>query len=270
LMKSLHTVGDSPMPLGEFLEAYLTPEGALFEPANYWDYPPEGRWKYSNVGATLGGYLVERLTNQDFADYCRKNVLKPLGMVKSSFRLTDIPIDDVAMPYEYQRFDDSFRPLGHRGMPYYPAGTLRTNAGELARLVVMMAGDGRIDGQQFLARETVEEIRRVQYPGRWPHQGLIWYYGEYNGERALGHQGGGTGVAAKMFFRPADGVGVVLLASGEWGSLVERLLVEQVMFTLFDTAERISPWRVPTVGPNQGLRPEPMNEPMMGANANDR
>ena len=231
--------GDSDLPLGGFLRAYLTEDGELYKENHFWDYPPGGRWKYSNIGASLAAYVVEEITGTPYAAYCKRFVFGPLGMTDSSYRLRDLDSAMVAMPYEYEFFPAGYLALGHYGMPYYPAGTVRTTAPELARVMIMMHGGGEIDGERVLSREAVAEIMRRPYPERWPHQGLLWYYGAYDGREVFGHQGGGMGVASKMFYRPEDGVGVVLLANGAWGGLWERLIIEGAMFHLFRAAERI-------------------------------
>ena len=51
----------------------------------------------------------------------------------------------------------------------------------------------------------------------WRHgQGLIWYRFGLHGMRLMGHNGGDNGVATQMYFRPDDGVGVIVLANGNW------------------------------------------------------
>ena len=245
VLRSLYSDGDSPLPLEEFLADYLVPDGEYFAASNFYDFPPQSRWKYSNVAAAVAGLVVEQLSGEDFAEYCHAHVLQPLGLGGSSYRLADLSPADVAMPYEYNQRTEQNEPFGHYGLPFYPGGTLRTSAVGLARILAMMAGDGELDGQRLLAPGTVAEIREVQYPDRWPSQGLFWYYGLYNDREVFGHQGGGDGVAAKMFYRPDDGVGVVLLANGSWGNLLERLVVEEAIIALFGAADELgrAPWR---------------------------
>jgi CubicO group peptidase (beta-lactamase class C family) len=73
-----------------------------------------------------------------------------------------------------------------------------------------------LDGVQILKPETVEEMRRIQYPAIAPQFGVFWYYKNLRGWELMGHNGGNYGVATEMFFRPEDGVGVILLMNGDW------------------------------------------------------
>jgi hypothetical protein len=56
-------------------------------------------------------------------------------------------------------------------------------------------------------------MRRVQFPEVQSDQGLVWFYKD--GGALLGHDGSDWGWSSEMFFRVADGVGVVLLVNGD-------------------------------------------------------
>jgi hypothetical protein len=95
---------------------------------------------------------------------------------------------------------------------------------------MFMAG-GAYQGADIVSPSSVAEMARVQFPSVAPHQGLIWYYAD-NG--LFGHSGGITGVGGLMYFRPADGTGVIVLVNGDMnnphgvfaGAILERLFAE--------------------------------------------
>ena len=101
----------------------------------------------------------------------------------------------------------------------------------------MFIQGGTYDGTQILVAETVQEIRRVQYPKVDAQQGLLWYYKELDGMSLLGQNGGELGVAAEMFFRPDDGTGVILLMKGDWLALNHYLImaIEAKLFSMADS-----------------------------------
>jgi CubicO group peptidase (beta-lactamase class C family) len=232
---------DCPIPLAEFLENYLTPGGAYYDAdANFWDWRPGRRWKYSNVAVSLAGHLVEIISGVDYAEYCRQHVFAPLDMAQATYRLSDLAPGEAAVPYIYLPLARRFLRTPRDGFPFYPAGTLQASVTELAQLMMMYIGAGRYDGAQVLDPVAVEQIERVQYPMRWPNQGLVWYWVTYDDKDTLGHQGGGVGVLGKLFFSPSEGVGVALLANAGWDTIFEFAHVEIMMVELFRLTDRLS------------------------------
>jgi CubicO group peptidase (beta-lactamase class C family) len=47
---------DNPIPLGEFVQAYLTVDGRFFDTANFSSYPPGTEKDYSNIAYGLAGW----------------------------------------------------------------------------------------------------------------------------------------------------------------------------------------------------------------------
>src|SRR6185436_7595239 len=62
--------------LGEYLKTHIP--GRI--------YPPGTVPAYSNYGAALAGYIVERVSGIPFDQYIEENIFKPLGMTHSTFR----------------------------------------------------------------------------------------------------------------------------------------------------------------------------------------
>ena len=83
-----HTPGMS--DLGNF----SAPSADKLVPYNQWikTHIPQRLWapgtetSYSNYGAALAGYIVERVSGMPFADYTEQRLFRPLGMTSSTFR----------------------------------------------------------------------------------------------------------------------------------------------------------------------------------------
>ena len=91
----------------------------------------------------------------------------------------------------------------------------------------------------MLRPDTVQEMRRSQLPGIRVGQGLIWYTFHLHGRRLMGHNGGDSGVATQMYFRPDDGAGVIALANGDWRRTGTTWPLQQIVGRLFDEADRL-------------------------------
>ncbi len=81
--------GDEPTePLGDFLADYFTLEGASYSPDNFLDARPGDSRDYSNIGASLAGFIVERAVGELLPDYTRKHIFAPLGMTSTVWKLS--------------------------------------------------------------------------------------------------------------------------------------------------------------------------------------
>ncbi len=265
IMDSLYVWGiDSPVSLEQFMEDYLTRRGNFYNPdTNFYNDKPGTTYHYSNIGSTLAAYLVELITEIPFDRYCDLFIFSPLGMSETSWRLANVDLTRLAMPYKYQRgffqdypvtlfkypeysgnspdfaiFHNGYTPYGFYTYPDYPDGLLKTTAPQLARFLAMFMQQGELNGIKILQKETVEEICRIQNPDIDPCQGLIWHYKKLSDWALLGHSGGDLGVATKMFFRPDDGIGVILLMNGDW-SFFNESIIEEIEVRLFKEAELI-------------------------------
>jgi CubicO group peptidase (beta-lactamase class C family) len=242
--------GDSPIALGDYLRRYLTPDGDLFRPLHtFGSWRPGGRYEYCNIAASLAGFAVEAASVSDFDTWCERRIFGPLGMTETSWHLAELDRTLVAMAYGYR--GGRFEPYGLYGYPDYPDGQLRTSARHLAHHLLAFMEFGRLDGVRILQEETVREMRRSQIPDLVDGQGLIWYAFRRAGRRLIGHNGGDWGVATQMYFRPDDGVGVVVLANGNWHWTGSRYPLASVTDRLFTEADRL--------GTSRSLEQEPLD-----------
>jgi CubicO group peptidase (beta-lactamase class C family) len=198
--------GDPTVTLRDFVA------GAAAEPASWSAAEPGTAYSYSNLGASLAGFLVEAISGESLETYSQKHIFQPLGMSETSWFAKGLDPSHIAMPYEF--VDGAFQPQGNYGVPFYPATELRTSVNQLARFLIMFEEHGELDGARILHPETVDEMRRPQIPNLDPDQGIIWHYDSGMGTKVFGHTGGYFGVTTDMEFDPATGAGYVVLMNG--------------------------------------------------------
>lgn len=216
VIRSHYVDGDSTMALQEFLEGYLVPGGADYDAAkNFTADAPGAAKKYSNIGATLAAYMVERVTGTPFDAYCEARIFTPLKMTETSWHLAGLDPSHVAFPYMYDGNPPQSRRLEHYGYPDYPDGALRTSAPQLARLLMAYINKGELDGARVLKEETVASILQIQDEALDPIQGLIWNYDYTDDEEKVGHSGSDDGVSTTMYYRVSDGIGVIMLSNSD-------------------------------------------------------
>ena len=221
---------DSQVPLADFMFDYFDQSGTNYSAAqNFYNVMPGTQSFYSNEGAVLAAYLVETTSGISFAEYCNQNIFTPLCMNNTSWFLSSLDTNNVAMPYKYSGVN-GYVPIGYYCFPDYPGGQLRTSVISLGKFLAMMMNNGSLNNQQILNTASVNEIFTRQIPGIDSTKGLLWYQKNIGGRNCWGHYGGDAGVSSNMYFSPDDSTGIILLANGGFPQY-------NILDAMFDYAE---------------------------------
>lgn len=165
-------------------------------------YPPDSTVKYSAAGISVLGYLMEKTVQRPAADWLEQSVLQPVGMQRSSFRLTDNLRRDLAAgtihTYDGRQFEAPVFDLGTA-----PANNLYTTVVDLGRFIEMILNSGAIAAEQILSPETLHEMLRM----RFPTADLL------DGRRVISFRGTLSGHAASISMLPEDSLGVAVMTN---------------------------------------------------------
>ncbi|MFZ0544553.1 MAG: serine hydrolase [Candidatus Promineifilaceae bacterium] len=239
VLLALYVQGDSPIALGTLLTEYFTPGGMYYHGLkNFYANEPGTVFHYCNVAVALAGYIAEVVSGHSFEDHTQMGIFGPLGMDETAWRLADLDINHIAMPYRHTG-GGSYQPYGQYGYPDIPDGALRTSVNQLARFLIAFINNGTYNGITILDPQTVAEMKTEQIPAIHPGQCIIWYQEERNGDLLLGHNGGDDGVTTQMFFRLSDGVGTILLANGDAANQNEFEAFLAIQDRLYEEADTI-------------------------------
>lgn len=188
---------------------YLIAAGLLPAPADYTgprtlsEYLPtlkkEGEhgaaFQYKSVDTEVVGWLIQRVTGQDFASLLSKRVWAPLGAQEDAYLWVD--------------------PLGARVTSVGVSATLR----DLGRLGDMLRQNGRYNGRQIVSSASVAEIRRGADPQKFRAAGMTMRDGySYHNHWWVAHDRDGSFEAKGLngqhiHVNPAAGLVVVKLSS---------------------------------------------------------
>jgi CubicO group peptidase (beta-lactamase class C family) len=205
-------------------------------------YPLGFQRKYSDLGFTILGEVIEKLSGLSLEEFEMKNIFVPLGMKSTCYNplkkgFTKIAATSHGNPYEYRMVHDTslhMRPPGldpdswngwrkytlcgevNDGNAWYAGGGVCGAAGlfstvsDLQILVNMLMNRGRIGDRQFIRPETIENfLTQDQF-----NNGLGWMMDPLNSfmknapQGSFGHTGfTGTSITAI----PADHLTLILL-----------------------------------------------------------
>ncbi|KPM46759.1 serine hydrolase domain-containing protein [Jiulongibacter sediminis] len=217
---------DCPMTLETFFEETFTENGLYYSKNNFSNIEPGTAEDYSNLGSALLGYLVQRITQMPFDEYCKQHIFEVLSMSKTEWRLAKTPLNELAIPYS----SETNRANPHYTFPDYPNGGLRSSLHDLSIFLRAIIQDGTFQGHQILSASSMAEMKKFQFGST--EQCLSFYYETINGKKYLGHSGGEMGVTTEMYFDRDTGLGVVLLCNDEDADL------ENIMALLFHYGEK--------------------------------
>lgn len=153
-------------------------------------FPPGKVVAYSNYGATLAGYIVQRLSGEPFEQYVANHIYQPLGMQHSTFvqPLPPALAPDMSQGYA-QASDGKSKPF--EIVEVAPAGSVSASATDMARFMIAQLDDGSDGGAPILDAKTLALMHSPQSrmaPGMNGFD-LGFYQENRNGLRIIGHAG---------------------------------------------------------------------------------
>jgi len=191
---------DRLMPIGAYLK--------LWTPTRI--FAPGTTSAYSNYGATIAGYIVERLSGEPFDSYVQNHIFGPLGMTHATF---DQPLPARLAPdmaTGYSRASEPPKPFELINVG--PAGSLSASGGDMARFMIAHLEHGRYGSAQILSPET-EALMQAPQPKLIPGlngMALGFYHEDMNGHVVVGHAGDTEYFHSDMHLLANDDVGLFI------------------------------------------------------------
>jgi CubicO group peptidase (beta-lactamase class C family) len=172
------------------------------------------RFKYSNIGFSLLGAIIEAATGEPYADHVRAALLDPLGLAATTPDIAPDAAGDVAghatgdtsLSYAAERI-----PIDHIATGAMAAATgFSSTAGDVVRWAAAhFMGDERI---------LSDDAKRAMQHTQWDvaasgEYALGFQVADLGGRRVLGHGGGFPGFITHTWFDPVDRLAVSVLTN---------------------------------------------------------
>jgi CubicO group peptidase (beta-lactamase class C family) len=197
-----HYGGDSPTPLGEFLEDYLSPNGKNYSKNNFIDNKPGEKFEYSNIGAGLAGYIVEIVTGKPLNVITREIIFEPLGMHNTCWFLSEMAISKHSKLYESTENNTVLKEIQLYGLTTYPDGGVRTTITDLSYYLLCIMNNGSYREKRILKEASIVDMLTPDYIDSYTK---FWEKGE-----EIGHGGRDPGVSTRMSFDPKEKRGIII------------------------------------------------------------
>lgn len=224
---------------GDIFEDYGIGDDALakgIEAAVNWkqEREPGEVWSYCNSGFYLAGRVIEHIVGQPFESIVAERVFAPLGLERSFWFAQEAIMYSAAAGHNQNPGEDAPTVAHPWAIPRAsnPAGAIISNVEDLLKFCAFHMGDGTVDGEQVLSRESIQAMQsvqaRVNSVSSW---GIGWSLDTRGGVDIIRHGGGTNGHITQMLAVPEQNFALSVLTNssrgGEVIGPVEKWLLEK-------------------------------------------
>ena len=158
---------------------------------------------YSNWGAALAGFIVERVSGQSFDEYVAKHIFAPLGIQDAELKpqWTAETLKRKINGYSYSK--KGFRKEEFMRLRLYPAGSLNGTPNALIKYAAELTKKSGEHSLLFSDPATKDKLFCETYRSFGAASGLahgFWEYTKNNG--IFGHEGGTYGFQTQLWVQP--------------------------------------------------------------------
>ncbi|MEQ6900829.1 serine hydrolase domain-containing protein [Nocardioides sp. YIM 152588] len=217
------------------LEKYVAELGEAAQ-----NHPLGATWSYCNSGYSLLGRIIEVVTGQTWDEAMKERLFAPLGLTHT----TTLPEEAMVFGHSVGHLKGGDEPVVAPvwGMPRSvgPAGLITSRVEDVLAFARMhLTGGTAQDGTRVLSEAGVAEMadfqtecpEKILLGDSW---GLGWFRCDWNGHRAIGHDGNTIGQAAFLRLLPEAGIAVAVNTNIGSAIPLYQDLYEEIFKTLVD------------------------------------
>lgn len=185
------------------------PSSPLETIARFRDLPlqfdPGDRWRYSNSGYVILGYIIEQVSGRPYDAFMQENIFGPLQMDDSGY---DHNLDTIATGYKGAGSRWVKAEAIDMSIPY-AAGALYSTVEDLYRW------DQALYTEHLIPKSLMAEMLAPHVGSPIGNFGYGWIVTDKHGRGVVRHGGGGDGFATLIERYPDDRVMLVVLSNRE-------------------------------------------------------
>ncbi|MBV8342809.1 MAG: serine hydrolase [Gammaproteobacteria bacterium] len=206
-------------------------------------FAPGSTPAYSNYGASLAGYIVERVSGEPFDAYLEHHIFGPLEMTHSTFRQPLPAALEPFMAKGYRLGSGDAEPFEYVGPR--PAGSMSASADDMAHFMIAHLQNGEYRGNRILSVATARTMHDSPYAGGigpLNRMELGFFETNINGREVIAHLGDTEWfhTSLHLFLKEGAGLYASFSSPGKDGA------VQTLRNQLFqDFADRYFPEAVP-------------------------
>jgi CubicO group peptidase (beta-lactamase class C family) len=186
---------------------------------------------YSNYGASLAGYIVQRVSGMSYDEYIETNILQPLGMAHTTSRQPLPPELAAYMSGGYTYANGAYQAKDFELINIAPAGSISASATDMARFMIAHLQNGRYGEARILEEATARQMQRRLFTHDQRLDGSTYGFFDWtkNGQRIIYHSGESSFFRSLLALLPDQHTGLFVSTNSEGGEMLRNLLLEAFM-----------------------------------------
>ena len=189
-------------------------------PEQHATYPPDTRYKYSNLGIALAGEVVAAAAGSSYEAFVQERLFAPLAMSSSSIYLTPEQKERLAVGYgrrlangSRERSPETFS----AGLA--PAANISSTVEDMARWAVFHLSEDSTAAGQPLRASTLREMHRLQWinPGWRSGRALGFSVSKTDQRVTVSHSGWVDGYRSHLVLSPEERTAVIVMINADDG-----------------------------------------------------
>jgi len=186
------------------------------------DFPPGTQWSYSNSGYWLLGFIIEKVTGIPYGEALKQYIFDPLQMKSASLDYKKLVSKYKATGYV--TLSDSLKEEAeiYDSPGPFAAGAIYATVGDVYKYYI------GITEHKILTSESYKKAFTI-YKNDY---GYGWVISNFDGNKTIGHSGGGAGFRTNFIMIPDKDICIVVLSNSEQVSA--RFITGKLLEVLFD------------------------------------
>lgn len=202
-------------------------------------YPTDFISNYSNVGYSLLGAMIERVSRQSFENYMSEHILEPLGMDSSEFSSYTDGSTQFAVGHRLgqQRSNLPVRDI--------PALGFNTNVQDMANFISAILSSGKFQQTRVLSQQSIKSMFQAQNSrialDLDESIGIPWMLGRLETRKrdlVAEHSGSMMNYSSHIMLIPGLDFGIVMLSNTGDITKQLRIMSEEIVYIILDEKRR--------------------------------
>jgi CubicO group peptidase (beta-lactamase class C family) len=171
------------------------------------------KWKYSNTGYVLLGFLIHKVTGEFYGDFLQERIFRPLGMSATQIISEADIVPNRASGYELLKGEIKNQKWVSATLNTTADGALYTNVVDLGKW------DAALYTEKLLKRASFEQMWtpvKLKDGKTYPY-GFGWFLNETNGHRLIEHDGSWQGFTMNISRYVDDKLTVIMMTNLDSG-----------------------------------------------------